>query len=531
MKKVNGEELNAPQSEVIIPNVKFLNALRNSGYNNYAAIADIVDNSLEEDVNSKNIRILLPPKNESFDFIKICDDGTGMDLETLKESIRLGSSSEKEADKDLGFYGTGLKSAALSIGRKLTIYTKSPNDEFYYAVFDYDRIRQANDWVIEWGKGTEEQYDEFQKLTLSETGTIIEISNLDRLSVETAARFFDTLYNRLSIIFRYFIEEKGINIFINNKKIIGTDPLRRNKDYSIRISKLNETFDFRDKKYTFNVHYLRKDRKNIIDSEGYDKRNEYWSGIYIYRNWRLVGEAVGLGIHQKSGDGYGYGVRCELFIDGEDDPLFGSTFTKMISEKDKNDIDQSFKDTVRSALIPYINECRNRDKKQQDSEKQILNEETQKNFEDIDKGINSKSKILGIERGKGQNQKRPEDLESSKKRGPQENPNPHKKRNEIWMKTNFSPLGEHGKIFDISIENGLHNVIINTDHIFWKEFLSIANQGTQEMFIKWFSSSSAALDKVDVEFNEKDDKELLKRAFLDEYYEELSKFMRKMIQY
>ena len=43
--------------ELLIPNVKVLGALRNSGYNNYTAIADIIDNSLEKEVDSQNISV------------------------------------------------------------------------------------------------------------------------------------------------------------------------------------------------------------------------------------------------------------------------------------------------------------------------------------------------------------------------------------------------------------------------------------------------------------------------------------------
>lgn len=121
--------------------------------------------------------------------------------------------------------------------------------------------------------------------------------------------------------------------------------------------------------------------------------------------------------------------------------------------------------------------------------------------------------------------------EEIKKRGPQENPNPKKKRTEIWMKTDFQSMGEYGKIFDISLENGMHNVIINTDHVFWKEFLSQTNHDIQEMFVKWFSSSSAALDKMEIQINIHDDNELLKQILIDDYHKELSNLMRKMILY
>jgi len=37
------------------PNAMFLSTLRNSGYNNYTAIADIIDNSLDTDVDSTKV--------------------------------------------------------------------------------------------------------------------------------------------------------------------------------------------------------------------------------------------------------------------------------------------------------------------------------------------------------------------------------------------------------------------------------------------------------------------------------------------
>ena len=52
----------------IMPNVSFLTTLRSSGYNNYTAIADIVDNSLDNEVNSKNVDIIIEESKGKFPY-------------------------------------------------------------------------------------------------------------------------------------------------------------------------------------------------------------------------------------------------------------------------------------------------------------------------------------------------------------------------------------------------------------------------------------------------------------------------------
>jgi len=519
--------------EQIVPNVTVLNALRNSGYNNYMAIADIVDNSLEEDVESKNVYINIESTNKGFypfKYIKICDDGSGMNYNSLKDAITLGSSnnSQKNPTKDLGFYGTGLKSASLSLGKRLVVKTKSEYDKFYITIFDLDELYKKNKWNISIDEGSIEEYEEFKKEIKSDIGTIIEISKLDRISNNNCTVFKDILKKNFASIFRYFIDEKNVNIFINNEKIKGFDPMYRNTDYSIHLSNLNESFEYKNKKYTFNAFYLKPEFKNSIDNSNTAyKRNSINAGLYIYRNYRLVGEHLDLGIIGKGGDGYTAGIRIELITNGTDDLIFGTSFNKMVSEKSENDIEQGFKDVCKSILKPYINEARNREKSKIREENK-LNEEQQKIFDDIDKGINS-NKIIKIPKIKGKNQKfDKEDYTPENPRGPQQNPNEHKKRDDIWMKTLFEKRGEEGRIFYIYLENGIHNIIINIDHIFWLEFLKNANPSTQKMFINWFSASSVALQNIKYDNRSN---EYTNDYLIDEYYEDLSKQLRKLIQY
>lgn len=107
-------------------NKKFIElALRNSGYSNYSAIADVLDNSLENDVDAKNVNIVIGHQKGTSKVtdISIIDDGIGMPIETLEEAMSLGSETGKD-EETLGMYGTGLKAASLSMGRRFSVFTK-----------------------------------------------------------------------------------------------------------------------------------------------------------------------------------------------------------------------------------------------------------------------------------------------------------------------------------------------------------------------------------------------------------------------
>jgi hypothetical protein len=54
----NGDVTPKKQIFGINPNTIFLQTLRNSGYNNYTAIADIVDNSLDTEVRASKVKII-----------------------------------------------------------------------------------------------------------------------------------------------------------------------------------------------------------------------------------------------------------------------------------------------------------------------------------------------------------------------------------------------------------------------------------------------------------------------------------------
>lgn len=92
--------------------------------------------------------------------------------------------------------------------------------------------------------------------------------------------------------------------------------------------------------------------KSVQDAEfdnGFGRTNSD-AGIYVYRQMRLVGGGLDLGMCQKTGH-WTNGFRFELFMDGSADKIFGTTFTKMITERDKSGIEQGFYDKLKQLFL------------------------------------------------------------------------------------------------------------------------------------------------------------------------------------
>ena len=68
---------------------KLLESLRSSGYDNYSALADLIDNSF--DANADNIKVEIGEGKDGKVLISIADNGDGMDKKTLDQALRLGS--------------------------------------------------------------------------------------------------------------------------------------------------------------------------------------------------------------------------------------------------------------------------------------------------------------------------------------------------------------------------------------------------------------------------------------------------------
>jgi hypothetical protein len=93
-------------------------ALPSIGYTFEAAVADIVDNSIDAKARSVLVRLVLR-RDRQLD-LAILDDGVGLSPEGLREAMRFGSDLSQDTNR-LGKFGLGLKLASQSQAKQLHV--------------------------------------------------------------------------------------------------------------------------------------------------------------------------------------------------------------------------------------------------------------------------------------------------------------------------------------------------------------------------------------------------------------------------
>lgn len=115
--------LRSVRREKNLPDPKgVLDALSRIGYSIEAALADLIDNSL--DAKAKNVLIgFVPGQDGGIERAVIADDGVGMTEDVLRDAMTFGRPGE-HTELDLGRYGMGLKSASFSQCDSLTVISR-----------------------------------------------------------------------------------------------------------------------------------------------------------------------------------------------------------------------------------------------------------------------------------------------------------------------------------------------------------------------------------------------------------------------
>ncbi|WP_327376144.1 ATP-binding protein [Streptomyces sp. NBC_01216] len=108
-------------SKCLPPDSRYMEALSSQGYGFEAAIADLVDNSI--DAGAKDVVIHFLRDGDRLVSLLIVDDGKGMDEEELDVAMTVGGRRDYDSTA-LGMFGTGLKSASLSHAGAVTVVSK-----------------------------------------------------------------------------------------------------------------------------------------------------------------------------------------------------------------------------------------------------------------------------------------------------------------------------------------------------------------------------------------------------------------------
>ena len=282
-----------------------LESLRGLGYVPATAVADLVDNSITAGACKVNIHLEWRGPNS---WVRIVDDGVGMDDSALEAGMRLGGRDPRveRAANDLGRFGLGLKTASLSQARRLTVASRRKGASIVCLRWDLDLIDQESsaDWSLIEGPAPGSE-DQLEILDGMEQGTVVLWEELDRIVTDGfAARDMTELSDRveahLAMTFHRLIDASYPNfqLFLNGRAVKPWDPFLMGHP-----SKALESRDYRVLRttgVTAQCHVLpHRDMLKPAEREAAAGPNGWiqQEGFYVYRNRRLLlaGGWLGLG--------------------------------------------------------------------------------------------------------------------------------------------------------------------------------------------------------------------------------------------
>ena len=188
----------------ILPDRSLMPKIGQTGYSISQAVSELVDNSIDAREDGKALTVEIHFDSEK-GMIEISDDGLGMDEQTAANSIKLAHSEKKNK---LGEFGLGLKTAAMSLGKKFQILTtQKGSDEEYILEFDEEKWLKSGDW-------TKHEMKVKSGVDKKRSNTTIRINNL-RFSIYP--NLAGNLRKDLATRFAPFIENGEVKIKINTK--------------------------------------------------------------------------------------------------------------------------------------------------------------------------------------------------------------------------------------------------------------------------------------------------------------------------
>lgn len=230
----------AGKSFELIPSARrLITSLRDMGYDFAAAVADVIDNSIE----AKATRIAVDVHFDGDDSsVQITDNGYGMTPAQLREALRYGAEREYDAGDALGKFGLGLKTASMSQCQHLTVASRSSTERADISAHSWNlgHVMVTDRWeIIEIPK--QAQRDSLRKPLLEGPGTVVLWQRLDRIlgykhpygqmAKKRLSSMCRELEAHLGMVFHRFITGEGVSrkvrLTLNGNPIKPWDPFAR----------------------------------------------------------------------------------------------------------------------------------------------------------------------------------------------------------------------------------------------------------------------------------------------------------------
>ncbi len=201
-------------TNIITP--EFIQMMRSSDYQGTSyAFAELIDNSF--DANAQSIKLICIEKRDAdnkryIDEILFCDDGEGMDDQTLNNCLTFAYGTNRNIDaliesKKIGKFGMGLPNSSISQCERVEVYSKQVDLTWRRKYLDIKEL--LDNESTELPESCEEElpkhFSDIGAIIDENKGTIVSWKRCDRLD----RRYSSTLFNRtepiLGRLFRYHL--------------------------------------------------------------------------------------------------------------------------------------------------------------------------------------------------------------------------------------------------------------------------------------------------------------------------------------
>lgn len=490
----------------------FLESLTSVNYDTYTAIYELLDNS--KDAGATRIDVIYDKKNAT---LIVKDNGCGMSLNQVFNNMDLGC-DRTYTNNQVGYFGMGMKTSTLNL-------LNTENESEVNSTIEIITNNGEEKTKVVWNPITNvRNLDAFVLPIDSEIGTTIIINNCINFNPSV-------LKKNIGVVFYPTLKNENLEIFVNEDKVIGTDPLYRNSDKTqtnfVETNIKGETIkieavalDTFEEKIPWDGHRNDNDEKGESDTWSFAKY-----GCYIVYGGRYI-ETGGTTLGTKLFDSWYSRCRIEFTIPKNLTTYFNINFNKTSGLKINKEKMPDLYNKIGTLLLWGRNK-RNEELK---NKKMVLSSEQEKENEEISREVNKSAVNAGFIAPKTENDKVKVSFTANPNKKPKDDSKEGtNKRAKVVDKKiyefRFEPFESVGIFWKLSYENNRFVICINTTHIFYRRIYLNLPKESKLGFQKLLASMAQTQYRIDeYGVNSSDD------FFWDTYWSHVSLDLAKIMK-
>jgi len=342
------------------------------GYDFPAAVADVVDNSIEARATKINIDVRSEGEES---WVRIADNGVGMRPAQIREALRYGTTREYDAKQALGKFGLGLKTASMSQCQHLTVASRSNAARIEIAAHSWDlaHVAATDRWEI-----LEASRDENRELWTGplngSTGTVVLWRRLDRIlgfknpyggmAKKRLEGMCRELEGHLAMVFHRYLAGDGgrrkVRVAVNGTAVRPWDPFVRGEAGTRRLEPVTLHFNHEGAEGEILIEpYVVPHQDDFSSSEAHAAaagplRWNRQQGFYIYRANRMI--QSGGWSNLRTMDEHTKLARVALSFEPRLDDAFRINVAKMrvqLPRQLREQIDKAIAPVIKAAQAAY----------------------------------------------------------------------------------------------------------------------------------------------------------------------------------